>query len=207
MVRTQLERRGITDKTVLEAFRRVPREKFLRPADVEHAYEDRPYPIGYEQTISQPYIVALMTEVLEVGNTSKVLEVGTGSGYQTAILAELAGEVFTIERIGGLAERARGTLEALGYDNIRFLVGDGTLGWPSEAPFDRVIVTAAAPEVPGTLTDQLAVEGRMIIPVGSEHFQDLILVQRTGKGLARQKRCPCLFVKLIGREGWQARDE
>jgi len=204
MVETQLKRRGIREEKVLDAFRRVPREKFLRPASVAHAYEDMPYAIGHGQTISQPYIVALMTRELALEAASKVLEIGTGSGYQTAILAELAGEVFTVERIPELARRARRTLEAAGYANVHFQLGDGTLGWPSEAPFDRIIVTAAAPLVPAALREQLASSGRIVIPVGSENHQDLLVVEQTSEGCTEKRRCPCVFVKLIGQQGWRA---
>ena len=204
MVETQLKRRGIREEKVLDAFRRVPREKFLRSSDVAHAYEDMPYAIGHEQTISQPYIVALMTWELALEPSSRVLEIGTGSGYQTAILAELAREVFTVERIPELARRARGTLDTAGYTNIHFQLGDGTLGWPSEAPFDRIIVTAAAPLVPAALREQLASIGRIVIPVGSEYGQELLVVEQTSEGCTEKRRCPCVFVKLIGQQGWRA---
>jgi protein-L-isoaspartate(D-aspartate) O-methyltransferase len=169
---------------------------------VPHAYEDRPLPIGSDQTISQPYIVALSTEALGLDPTHRVLEVGTGSGYQTAILAELAGEVFTVERLPELSASAQDRLAALGYRNVRFRVGDGTRGWPEEGPFDAILVTAGAPRVPGGLLSQLAPHGRLVIPVGGRFSQELILVRRDGEQWVQRRLCPCTFVPLIGEEGW-----
>src|SRR5438132_14381256 len=166
MLDHQLMRRGVIDSRVLAAMRKVPRHLFVQEALRERAYGDHPLPIGEEQTISQPFIVGLMTSLLELTGREKVLEVGTGSGYQTAVLAELARRVCSIERLPRLAERARATLEALGYDNVWVRVGNGTLGWPDQAPFDRIIVTAGGPSVPPPLFQQLAEGGRMVVPVG-----------------------------------------
>ena len=204
MVRRDLAARGIKDERVLGAFRRVPRERFVWDVDAREAYADHPLRIGEGQTISQPYMVALMTEALMLEGPEKVLEIGTGSGYQTAILAELAREVCTVERIATLSEKARSTLADLGYGNVRYHVGDGTLGWREEAPFDRVIVTAGAPRVPESLKLQLAEAGRLVIPVGGGHGQDLLIVTREGEEFRTEKGTGCIFVKLIGEEGWPA---
>jgi len=204
MVRRDLAARGITDERVLGAFRRVPRERFVWDVDSSDAYADHPLRIGEGQTISQPYMVALMTETLMLEGTEKVLEIGTGSGYQTAILAELVREVFTVERIAALSEKARSTLADLGYGNVRYRVGDGTLGWREEAPFDRIIVTAGAPSVPESLKGQLAEAGRLVIPVGGGHGQDLLIITREGDDFRTEKGTGCIFVKLIGEEGWPA---
>jgi len=196
MVNSQIRARGVRGKDVLAALAKVPRHLFI-PEDLRRfAYADEPLPIGEGQTISQPYIVAYMTEALKLRGTEKVLEVGTGSGYQTAILAELSREVLTIEVVGSLAARAKDVLERLGYRNIRSRVGDGWLGWPEEAPFDAVMVTAAASEIPPALEEQLAPGGRLIVPVGVE-FQELLLVTRTRKGLERDRLLPVRFVPLI----------
>jgi len=204
MIETQLRARGITDAATLQAMERVPRERFLPLEQVDQAYEDRALAIGFDQTISQPYIVALMTQALKVSREHRVLEVGTGSGYQTAILAELAGRVYTIDRIAALSRRARRRLRELGYDNVEFRVGDGTLGWPEQGPFDRILVTAGAPKVPEPLLEQLADGGRLVIPVGGTEHQTLICVQRLGDRTIEEPLIPCRFVKLIGQEGWQA---
>lgn len=198
----ELAAQGIRDKRVLAALARVPRHRFVPPHLLPHAYEDRPLPIGSGQTISQPYIVALSTEALALRPDDRVLEVGTGSGYQTAILAELAREVYTIERIPELSREAQERLEALGYRNVRFRVGDGTRGWPEEAPFNAVLVTAGAPRVPEALLAQLAPGGRLVIPVGGRWSQDLTLVRREGDRVLHEVLCPCTFVPLIGEEGW-----
>ncbi len=187
---------------MLGALARVPRHAFVPPHLLPHAYEDRPLPIGHDQTISQPYIVALSTEALALQPTHRVLEVGTGSGYQTAIIAELAGEVYTVERLPELSLAAQRRLSALGYTNIRFRVGDGTVGWPEEAPFDAILVTAGAPRVPNRLLSQLAPHGRLVIPVGGRFSQELVLVHRDGGQWVEQRLCPCTFVPLIGEEGW-----
>ncbi len=197
MVESQIEARGVKDQRVLEAMRRVPRHAFVPPDLAPYAYSDEPLPVGEGQTISQPYIVAYMTEVLSLKGKEKVLEVGTGSGYQTAILAELADRVFSIEIIGGLSLRARAVLEGLGYVNIQFRVGDGSLGWSEEAPFDRIMVTAAcAAGIPPALRDQLRDGGRMVIPVGSVS-QELVLITRRGEEFAEARLIPVRFVPLI----------
>ncbi|MBI2016379.1 MAG: protein-L-isoaspartate(D-aspartate) O-methyltransferase, partial [Candidatus Rokubacteria bacterium] len=180
MVEEQLARRAIADERVLAAMRKVPRHLFVEEALRDRAYGDHPLPIGEEQTISQPYIVALMTALLELAGTAKVLEIGTGSGYQTAVLAELARRVCSIERLPRLAERARALLEGLGYDNVWIRVGGGTLGWPDEAPFDRILVTAGGPAVPPPLFQQLAEGGRMVLPLGDEANQTLTVVDKVG---------------------------
>jgi len=198
----ELRGQGIRDERVLAALGRVPRHRFVPPHLVPHAYEDRPLPIGSGQTISQPYIVALSTEALALGPGDRVLEIGTGSGYQTAILAELAGEVHTVERLPELSAGARERLAALGYRNVHFRVGDGTLGWPEAAPFDAILVTAGAPRVPRKLLEQLGPGGRMVIPVGGRWSQELTLVRREEEGFVHERLCPCTFVPLIGEEGW-----
>lgn len=202
MVERQLVGRGIHDPRVLSAFRAVPRERFVPEAQRRGAYDDCPLPIGAGQTISQPYMVALMTQTLQVAAGQRVLEIGTGSGYQTAILAEVGARVYTVERIAQLSETAREALRDLGYAEIEYRVGDGTLGWPEEAPFDRIVVTAGAPRTPPSLTAQLADGGRMVIPVGAGTQQDCVLVTREGDATRTWRFCPCRFVRLIGREGW-----
>jgi protein-L-isoaspartate(D-aspartate) O-methyltransferase len=204
MVETLVER-GIRDNRVLNAFRKVPRHLFLDEALWPQAYSDHPLPIGEKQTISQPYIVALMTEALQLTAREKVLEIGTGSGYQTAILAELADRVYSIERIPGLAKRARRVLDEQKYTNVIIRVGDGTEGWRSESPFSGIIVTAAAPDAPDPLLQQLAIDGRLIIPIGDEQLQDLMLYVKEGEDKYREENYGgCRFVKLIGEHGWKA---
>ncbi len=203
MVEEQLKRRGIRDGRVLEAMSKVPRHTFVPEAHRGAAYEDRPLPIGEGQTISQPYMVAVMTQSLELKGEERVLEIGTGSGYQTAILAELAKEVCTIERIPALLERAQSTLQSLGYENIFFKIGDGTKGWPEKAPFDGIIVTAGAPEIPQTLLAQLADGGRLVIPVGPRYTQTLYKVMRRGKNYQEEDITGCVFVPLLGEYGWK----
>jgi len=193
---------GIQSDRVLAALGRVPRHRFVPPHLVPHAYEDRPLPIGHGQTISQPYIVALSTEALDLGPAHRVLEVGTGSGYQAAVLAELAGDVFTVERVPELSASAAETLRSLGYANVRLRVGDGTRGWPEEAPFDAILVTAASPRVPRALLDQLSPRGRMVIPVGGPISQELLLICHDGEQWVQRRLCGCTFVPLIGEEGW-----
>jgi len=205
MVERQIRRRGIRDARVLDAFRSVPRHLFVPPRHRDQSYEDHPVDIGYGQTISQPYIVALMTDALRLGGDERVLEIGTGSGYQTAILAHLSHHVYTIERIAELSAAARRVLDELGYKNISYRVGDGTLGWPEEAPFDAIIVTAAAPSVPESLKNQMADGGRLVMPVGGRGGQDLLVLERKGDGFHRQRLCGCVFVRLIGEEGWPDR--
>ncbi len=202
MVEEQLAARGIRDRRVLEAFGRVPRHRFVPVELRDRAYGDHPLAIGEGQTISQPYMVACMTELLELGGGEKVLEVGTGSGYQTAVLLELGAEVLTVEVEPELAAGARERLEGLGYRGARFRVGDGSLGWREESPFDRVIVTAGAPSLPVSLTGQLGEGGLMAIPVGGEEEQDLLLVRRREGRVERRRICGCVFVKLRGEEGW-----
>jgi len=203
MVSEQLIARGIKDPAVLRTFRNVPRHSFVTPGMQDIAYTDRALPTQHGQTISQPYIVALMTETLEARQATKVLEVGTGSGYQTAILAELAKHVYTIERIPSLAAGAAARLKELGYTNFTLRQADGSLGWPGEAPFDRIIVTAAAPEPPQPLLDQLADGGRMVIPIGRSLGQELTLITRSGDTFDRTFLCSCIFVKLIGDAAWK----
>jgi protein-L-isoaspartate(D-aspartate) O-methyltransferase len=204
MVETQIRRRGVLDPRVLAAMSKVPRYRFVPRHLWEQAYSDYPLPIGEDQTISQPYIVALMTEALELTGQEKVLELGTGSGYQAAILAELAAQVYTIERIPSLARAAEQVLASLGYTNVQVIVADGTLGWPGEAPFDAILVTAGSPQVPPPLVEQLAIGGRLVIPVGDRYTQTLTRVRRTPEGLKHEYLGGCRFVKLIGRHGWEA---
>jgi len=205
MVRDQFITRGITDRRVLAAFYKVEREKFV-PSEVRNnAYQDFPLSIGEGQTISQPYMVALMTQSLELKGDEKILEIGTGSGYQTAILAELAREVYSIERIRVLAERARKLLGKLGYSNIKILLSDGTLGWEESSPYDRILVTAGAREIPQPLTDQLEEEGVMVIPVGNSYSQDLEVVRKRKNRIKIATVEKCVFVPLIGKYGWDER--
>ena len=202
MVADQLRGRDIRDERVLKVMAEVPREKFVGPGQQDEAYEDRPVPIGAGQTISQPYIVALMTQELDVRPSHRVLDVGAGSGYQTAILAGLAKEVFAIERIEELRQRAAGVLEELGLTNVTLITGDGTLGWPEQAPFDRIICGAAGPDVPETWLEQLAEGGRIVMPVGGPEMQVLVAVDKRGGKTARRRICGVRFVRLIGRQGW-----
>lgn len=193
----------IKDKRVLAAMAHVPRESFVPPEEQHLAYEDMPLPIGSDQTISQPFIIALMTEALELTGSEKVLEVGTGSGYQAAILAELSRLVITTERLPALAEAARKVLDSLGYTNVVVHVAEETLGWESEAPYDAIIVTAAAPKVPADLMAQLAINGRMVIPVGSRYVQELCgITKRRNKNIV-QNLGGCRFVPLIGKDAWE----
>jgi len=204
MVDEQLTRRGITDPRVLEAMRRIPRHRFVEEGLAHGAYEDHPLPIGEGQTISQPYIVALMTSLLELTGQEKVLEVGTGSGYQTALLGALARRVCSIERLPRLAERARSMLESLGVNNVWIRVGNGALGWPDEAPFERILVAAGGPAVPPPLVEQLAEGGRMVLPVGSAEDQVLTLVERVGGEIRSRQLGECKFVKLVGKYAWES---
>lgn len=197
MVERQIRARGISDSKVLDAMRRVPRHFFVPEFVREQAYEDYPLPIGSDQTISQPYIVALMTSLLELRGGERVLEIGTGSGYQAAVLAEIAGKVYTIEILEDLARQARETLNSLGYKNIEARVGDGWGGWPEAAPFDGILVTAAPPKVPQALIDQLAIGGKLVIPVGRT-FQDLLVLTRTPSGVERRTVIPVRFVPMTG---------
>ena len=202
MVKNQLVTRGITDQRVLTAFYKVEREKFV-PSEVrKDAYEDFPLSIGEGQTISQPYMVALMTQSLQLEGRERVLEIGTGSGYQTAILAELSKEVYSVERIKVLAERAEKLLKELGYDNIKIFLSNGTLGWKEFSPYDRILVTAGAREVPQPLVDQLKEEGIMVIPVGNIYSQDLRVIKKRKTEIKTVTVEKCVFVPLIGKYGW-----
>jgi protein-L-isoaspartate(D-aspartate) O-methyltransferase len=204
MVAEQLEARGIEDGRVLEAMRRVPRHLFVDAELQDHAYEDTPLPIGEQQTISQPYMVALMSETLALRPGERVLEVGTGSGYQAAVLAELGGSVITLERLPMLAERARRVLGALGYlDRVTVEVADGSRGWPAGAPYDVIVVTAAAPAIPRPLVPELADGGRLVLPMGEEELQMLVRIRRTPAGLVEDCLGACRFVPLRGSHGWE----
>ena len=203
MVDDQLARRGISDERVLAAMRRIPRHLFVDEALRDRAYGDHALPIGEEQTISQPYIVALMTSLLQLTGQEKVLEVGTGSGYQTAVLAELARRVCSIERLPRLGQRARALLEGLGYSNVWIRVGSGTLGWPDEAPFDRILVTAGGPSVPPPLFEQLAPGGRMVLPLGDTEAQTLTLVENAAGVMKLTPHGDCKFVRLVGKYAWE----
>ena len=202
MVEEQVVARGIKDARVIAAMRKVPRHVFVEEALQNQAYSDRPLPIGEKQTISQPYMVALMSEALQLTGKEKVLEIGSGSGYQTAILAEMARQVFSIERILSLTMKARMLLINLGYTNVEVKFSDGTEGWIGESPFDAIIVTAGSPDIPQPLVHQLAAGGRLVIPVGDESAQDLIRLTKTEEGIKREDLGGCRFVKLIGRHGW-----
>jgi len=204
MVETQLARRGVRDPAVLAAMGMVPRETFVPAPLAADAYDDGPLPIGEGQTISQPYIVALMTEALRLASGDRVLEIGTGSGYAAAVLAEIAAEVYTIERLAPLAESARRRLAELGYATVHVRCGDGTLGWPEHAPYDAIVVTAGGPEVPKALLDQLAVGGRLVMPVGgSPRAQHLVrVVRRATDDYGYEDLGDVAFVPLIGAEGW-----
>ncbi|GAB4229836.1 MAG: protein-L-isoaspartate(D-aspartate) O-methyltransferase [Acidobacteriota bacterium] len=203
MVQEQIAARGVRNPAVLAAFLKVPRHRFVPRDWRAQAYRDGPLPIGRGQTISQPYMVAVMTELADVQPGHKVLEVGTGSGYQAAILAELGADVYSVERIPELAERARKLLEELGY-HVHIKVADGSLGWPEEAPFDRIIVTAGAPRIPDPLVEQLAEGGRLVIPVDDGFSQILCVADKTAGGLHVEHHDRCAFVPLIGKYGWDA---
>ncbi len=203
MVRRQIEARGITDPKVLAAIRNVPRHLFVNEALRDQAYGDFPLPIGEQQTISQPYIVAEMTQALQLTEDDRVLEIGTGSGYQAAILAEIAFRVYTIERIHSLFIRVRKLFDTLRYHNIVTQYSDGTTGWKDESPFDAIIVTAGAPRIPGSLLSQLAPGGRMVLPVGNQYSQDLTRLYKDENGIHETCLGKCRFVKLIGEDGWE----
>jgi protein-L-isoaspartate(D-aspartate) O-methyltransferase len=203
MIEEQLVRRGITDEGVIAAMRRVPRHLFVEEALRDRAYGDHPLPIGEQQTISQPYIVGLMTSLMALDGDEKVLEVGTGSGYQTAVLAALARRVCSIERLPALAARARSIVEGLGITNVWIRVGNGTLGWPDEAPFDRILVAAGAPVVPPPLFQQLAEGGRMVLPIGDVSNQTLTLVENDRGTMKTTSYGDCTFVKLVGKYAWE----
>ena len=203
MVRDHLVARGIKDGKVLQAMSKVPRHLFVEEAFSMRAYGDHPLPIGERQTISQPFMVGYMVEALAVGRKDRVLEIGTGSGYQTAILAEICQKVFSIERIKSLAQKARLLLESLGYHNFQIQIGDGTTGWFEKAPFEGIIVSAAAPMVPAPLFEQLAEGGRLVIPVGTEQSQTLRLIYKKDGKIFEEGKFGCTFVKLIGKYGWE----
>jgi protein-L-isoaspartate(D-aspartate) O-methyltransferase len=202
MVDAQLAGRDITDERVLKAFREVPRHMFVKESLWDEAYCDYPLPIGDGQTMSQPYMVALMTQCLCLKGNEKVLEIGTGSGYQAAILGELAKEVYSIERHDGLAKNAQFIIQQLGYKNIHIKTGDGTEGWNDFAAYDGIIVTAGSPSVPKPLKEQLAEKGRLVIPIGSAYSQVLTVITRFGNNFIEDEICGCVFVPLIGRHGW-----
>jgi len=205
MVETQVLGRGIQDRRVIDAMLKIPRHLFVEEAMAAQAYNDNPLPIGERQTISQPYMVALMSELLELTGKERVLEIGTGSGYQAAVLAVLADRVYTMERIRPLAMRARKVLDSLGLLNVNIKVDDGTCGWEEEAPFDAIIVTAGAPEIPEALVAQLAPGGRLVLPVGNQISQTLMQVRKGQDGaVSVEQSIGCRFVKLIGKHGWEA---
>lgn len=203
MIESQIVARGINDSRLIDAMMKIPRHIFVEEAMAAQAYSDSALPIGEKQTISQPYMVALMTEMLHLTGTEKVLEIGTGSGYQTAILARLAARVYTIERIRSLALKARKALDSLGFLNINLRIEDGTCGWEAEAPFDAIVVTAGAPDVPRQLIDQLDIGGRVVIPIGNQSEQLLVRFTKGADGsVTREDSVTCRFVKLIGQFGW-----
>jgi protein-L-isoaspartate(D-aspartate) O-methyltransferase len=202
MVAKQIAARGISDPAVLAAMKKVQRHLFVSEALMDQAYGDYPLPIGENQTISQPYIVAEMTQALQLGKDDRVLEIGTGSGYQAAIIAEIAFRVYTIERIHALFVKTRGLFDRLKYHNIVTRYSDGTTGWSDQSPFDAIIVTAGAPQIPPVLVQQLAEGGRLIMPVGDQHVQELVKVYRDKDGLHQTTLGGCRFVKLIGEHGW-----
>ncbi|MBI2083675.1 MAG: protein-L-isoaspartate(D-aspartate) O-methyltransferase [Deltaproteobacteria bacterium] len=203
MIQEQLIARGIQEGRLLEVMERIPRHEFVEPGLASQAYEDRPLNIGLKQTISQPYMVAFMTESLNLTGGERVLEIGTGSGYQTAVLCELVKRVYSIERMKELSNRARRTLYRLGYINFDLRIGDGTIGWPEEAPFDRILVTASTPSVPPPYLEQLKKGGSLLIPVGNESDQELIRITKREKGFQEEKLIGCRFVKLCGQYGWK----
>ncbi len=206
MVTQQIMRRGVVTPRVIEAFRKVPRHLFVPEQFQSHSYNDHPLPIGEGQTISQPYIVALMTNLLDLSGEDKVLEIGTGSGYQAAILAELGKEVYTTERHKLLAERAEKIFKELNYQNVKVIVGDGTKGWKEFSPYQKIIVTASAPDVPQPLFIQLDEMGKLVIPIGGRWSQDLVLIEKRKGKMIRKSVCGCVFVPLIGEYGYKDTD-
>lgn len=203
MAREQIEARGVGDPAVLRAMRKIPRHLFVEEALYPQAYEDHPLPIGHGQTISQPYVVAWMTELLDVVPGMRVLEIGTGSGYQAAVLAEMGALVYTVERVAPLFEQTRARLTSMGYDAIHFKLDDGTMGWVEEAPFERIMVTAGGPKAPAPLIEQLADPGRMVIPVGtSKRSQTLYVIRKQDGKLLRRDMGGVMFVDLVGKHGW-----
>ena len=203
MVSEQLVARGINDSRVIAAMAKVPRHSFIRDELRGHSYEDQPVPIGNDQTVSQPYMVALMAEVLDLKGSERILEIGTGSGYAAAVFAELCSEVFSVERIEELAIKARLVLTAIGSRNVRIQIGDGTLGWPEEAPFDGIVISAGAPRIPRPLLDQLKPGGSFVLPMGDEELQTLVRLRKTPSGLKEEYFGECRFVKLRGVHGWE----
>lgn len=203
MVEEQLIPRGISDPKVLSVFRRVPRHRFVPEEYIESSYDDHPLPIGNGQTISQPYMVALMTEQLALKGGEKILEIGAGSGYQAAILSEIAKEVYTVERIEPLAKKCDTILKELGYKNIKVIAGDGTLGYKEASPYDGIIVTCGAPGIPDSYIEQLKLNGRMVIPIGSQFSQVLNVIIKKEKDVEVKEVCGCVFVPLIGKDGWK----
>ena len=203
MVDEQIVDRGVKDERVLAVMRKIPRHEFLPEAIRGMAYSDNALPLGEGQTMSQPYMVALMTEFLRLKGTERVLEIGTGSGYQAAVLAELSAKVYTVERIKKLADKARETLDRLGYKSVAIKVYDGTYGWKEMAPFDAIVVTAGSPDIPAPLVDQLKEGGRMVIPVGDRYGQQLVTVVKSTEGTITERSIPCVFVPLIGNHGWK----
>jgi protein-L-isoaspartate(D-aspartate) O-methyltransferase len=203
MVEEQIAARGIKNSRLLAAMRKIPRHLFVDPGLLQRAYHDSSLPIGERQTVSQPYMAARMTEALELFGEERVLEIGTGSGYQTALLAELSFNVFSVEKIRPLAMKARAVLDRLEYHNIAIQVGDGSIGWPEHSPFDAILVTAGAPDLPRPLLEQLAVGGRLVIPVGNDESQVLVRVTRHSSKFEEEQLGDCRFVKLWGKFGWQ----
>lgn len=203
MVDEQIVARGVMDQRVLAAMRKVPRHEFLPEVMRGMAYGDHALPLGEGQTMSQPYMVAVMTELLDIKETDRVLEIGTGSGYQAAVLAELCEKVYTVERVKILADKARTTLDRLGYKSVAIKVYDGTYGWKDMAPFDAIMVTAGAPDIPAPLVEQLREGGRIVIPVGERYGQVLVKAVKSAEGIITQKSIPCIFVPLIGNHGWK----
>ncbi|MCG6910183.1 MAG: protein-L-isoaspartate(D-aspartate) O-methyltransferase [Deltaproteobacteria bacterium] len=204
MVKKQIEARGVSDRLVLDAMRKVPRHLFVSEALADQAYGDFPLPIGDQQTISQPYIVAEMTQALELKPDDRVLEIGTGSGYQAAILAEVVFRVYTVERLHRLFIKTRRLFDELRYHNIVTRYSDGTMGWQDESPFDAIVITAGAPRIPEALVGQLAIGGRMVLPVGDQRSQELIKIRKEEDGIHQSSLGGCRFVKLVGEQGWKA---
>ena len=203
MVDEQIAGRGVKDERVLAVMRKIPRHEFLPEGIRGMAYNDSALPLGEGQTMSQPYMVAIMTELLGLKGTERVLEIGTGSGYQAAVLAELCQKVYTVERIKTIADKARATLDRLGYKSVAIKIYDGTYGWKEMAPYDAIIVTAGSPDIPAPLVEQLKEGGRMVIPVGDRYGQQLITVVKTAEGMSTERSIPCVFVPLIGNHGWK----
>ena len=203
MVDEQIVSRGVKDERVLAVMRKIPRHEFLPEAIRGMSYADNALPLGEGQTMSQPYMVALMTELLGLKGSERVLEIGTGSGYQAAVLAELCGKVYSVERVKPLADKARVQLDRLGYKSVAIKVYDGTYGWKEMAPFDAIMVTAGSPDIPAPLVEQLKAGGRMVIPVGDRYGQQLITVVKTAEGMITERSIPCVFVPLIGNHGWK----